>query len=283
MKKKLKNDTGEKKNFDINWKIRKEADYLHWIKKNPSNQIQLAFRNHWTTFSKIIKKYRLTNLKNKILEVGCGRGSLSAYFSDAGYECTLNDSSKTAIQIAKKNFNKFNLAANFNVGDCRKLSFKNNSFDIVFSIGLLEHFRNPKDVINEQLRVLKPGGIIISYIVPKFKSKVQEKYNFFCDILKHEKSKSESTRKQSVFRSKLGINAYKRIYKELNLKKIFSSGIYSLPMISHSCDFPFTLMSKDSEKVLVKYFLKILKSYNKKNPWLCREKYGQAILITGQK
>lgn len=283
MKKKPTNDMGEKKNFDINWKRRKEANYLHWTRKKPVNQIQLAFRNHWITFSQIIKKYQLSKLKKKVLEVGCGRGSLSAYFSDAGYECTLNDSSKKAIQIAKKNFNKFNLAADFNIGDCRNLSFKDNSFDIIFSIGLLEHFKNPNDAIREQVRILKPGGIIISYIVPKFNSKVQERYKFFCDILISEHAKSETIRKQSIFRSRLGIKTYKKIYKTLNLKKIFSSGIYSLPMISHSYDFPFTLMRKETEKILVKYFIKILKSYNKKNPWLCSEQYGQAILISGQK
>jgi len=45
----------------------------------------------------------------------------------------------------------------------------------------------------------------------------------------------------------------------LGLKNIKSSGVYPVPMISHSTDFPFSLMPNKSEKVLVKYCNEILK------------------------
>jgi SAM-dependent methyltransferase len=44
------------------------------------------------------------------------------------------------------------------LGDLFHLPFKDNSFDYVFSIYVLEHIPDTKRAINEMLRVLKPGG-----------------------------------------------------------------------------------------------------------------------------
>jgi len=57
-------------------------------------------------------------------------------------------------------------------------------------------------------------------------------------------------------------------------------------MISHSIDFPFSLMPQKSEQELVQYFKKILIEIEKKtgtHPWLCKEGYGNAFLVWGVK
>ena len=57
-------------------------------------------------------------------------------------------------------------------------------------------------------------------------------------------------------------------------------------MISHSVDFPFSLMPKESERVLVDKIYTMLderKKITETNPWLCKEGYGNAFLIWGVK
>lgn len=55
--------------------------------------------------------------------------------------------------------------ANVNViGDLFSLPFRDNTFDYVFSIYVLEHVPNPELAIKEMHRVLKPGGICYSFI-----------------------------------------------------------------------------------------------------------------------
>ena len=77
----MKNPAGDVLRFDQNWRTTQEAHYLHWTRSEPENQIQLAFRKHWLTFQELMGP----NFKGRrVLEVGCGRGSLSAYFADAG-------------------------------------------------------------------------------------------------------------------------------------------------------------------------------------------------------
>jgi SAM-dependent methyltransferase len=46
------------------------------------------------------------------------------------------------------------------VGDVHRLPLADNSFDCVFCTGVLEHVRDPWQVVREIKRVLKPGGII---------------------------------------------------------------------------------------------------------------------------
>jgi len=47
------------------------------------------------------------------------------------------------------------------VGDAHRLPFKNGSFDIVYSIAVLEHVAKPWIVADEIFRILKPGGFVV--------------------------------------------------------------------------------------------------------------------------
>ena len=282
------NKQGDSASFDTNWKNREESLHTHWTRGKVENQIQLAFRNHWTLFSEIMKNTPEYSKGKRVLEIGCGRGSLSCYFSDSGYDCTLLDLSESVLDVAKDIFDKNKLKAKFIVGDANNLEIPNNSFDVIYSIGLLEHFDDVRTTISEQMRVLDTGGIWFGYIVPKYVDNVQKDYEWINDILKgyYQKNKDVNKNKESVYRSDLGSESYIPILEESGLKNIQVSGVYPLPMISHSIDFPFSLMPVDSEKSLVNYFEEKLKEIEIKtgeHPWLCKEGSGNAFLIWGVK
>lgn len=278
---------GDEISFDNNWKQRKETNYNHWTDGNPKNQIQFAFYNHWLTLKSIIDGTKNFNKGNKTLEVGAGRGSLSAYFSQNGYKTTLLDSSKGVLDIAKNIFSKNNLNAIFDVGNALNLPYEDNSFDIVFSVGLLEHFEDISKPISEQLRVLNKGGIWFGYVVPQFHNKVQKEFGWINQILKtYHPEENTQTSKEDVYRTSYNSKIYVNELKNQGLKNINASGIYSLPMISHSIEFPFSLMNDDAELKLVQFFNEIFKSRKSegiKNPWLCDEEYGNAFLVWGIK
>ncbi|KLE11783.1 hypothetical protein AF80_00095 [Aliarcobacter butzleri L355] len=282
------NKQGDSASFDTNWKNREESLYTHWTRGEVENQIQLAFRNHWTLFSELMKKEPNYNGGKRALEIGCGRGSLSCYFSDAGFDCTLVDLSASVINVAKSIFERNNLKANFQVGDANALEIPDNSFDVIYSIGLLEHFEDIEKPLKEQIRVLDKGGIWFGYIVPKYTDNVQKDYEWINDLLKgyHKQTEQVTVNKESVYRSDFGSERYVPILEKLGLKNIQVSGVYPLPMISHSIDFPFSLMSKDSEKALVKHFEKMMeenRAKTGKHPWLCEEGFGNAFLVWGVK
>jgi ubiquinone/menaquinone biosynthesis C-methylase UbiE len=103
----------------------------------------------------------------KTIEVGSGSALLSCFLAQYGYETYALDYSKSALNVAKNNYMLINKDRRFILGDVRRLPFKNDSFDVVISTGLLEHFRDPQIVVDEMVRVFKKGGLFFSDIVPK--------------------------------------------------------------------------------------------------------------------
>lgn len=281
----MKIKLGSVEAFGENWQTRNETGYSHWTRGQPTNQIQLAFRQHWLTFNELLAG-RVGQMD--CLEVGCGRGTLSAYFADAGWNCSLLDISETAISAAQKMFRENGLDAEYFVDDCTAMPFEDNSFDLTFSIGLLEHFEDVQKVIEEQFRVLRPGGLFIGYVVPEFKNNIQKDYNWVNDVLRQcfvDETK-QATGKSEVYRSDDLSPKYLEILKKLGANEIFTSGTYPLPMISYSPEFPFSLMPDEIEGILVKSFearLEAQRVETNSNPWLCDEEYGQAFLVVGRK
>jgi ubiquinone/menaquinone biosynthesis C-methylase UbiE len=98
--------------------------------------------------------FNLLKVSERILDLGCGDGSRLSLLSKSG---TGVDISSKAISLAKTKFPKLN----FVVGNLEKLSFKKDSFDLVYSAYVFEHVRHPEKVINEAKRVLRPGGNMV--------------------------------------------------------------------------------------------------------------------------
>lgn len=132
----------------------------------PRTQRQLSLYNYYLYFRTVL----LAHGAKDVLETGCGRGTLALYF--AAYDkmrVSLLDSSKDAIEIARLEYGKRNIEAVFHVGDSLVTKFPAESYDAVVTWGLAEHFE-PAQVpafFAEQLRLLRPGGVLISGNIPK--------------------------------------------------------------------------------------------------------------------
>ncbi len=104
----------------------------------------------------------------KTLEVGAGSGSDSIYLAKKGTDTSLVDFSSHSIAVSQKIAKANHVKVHTYQADCRHLPFKSQTFDLVFSVGLVEHFSNPIPVLKEQLRVLRNGGILIIDVPQKF-------------------------------------------------------------------------------------------------------------------
>jgi SAM-dependent methyltransferase len=94
----------------------------------------------------------------KVLEIGCGMGTDGAQFAKAGADYTGVDLTDAAIDLARKRFELSGLKGEFRVADAENLDFADESFDLVYSHGVLHHTPDIQAAINEIHRVLKPGG-----------------------------------------------------------------------------------------------------------------------------
>jgi ubiquinone/menaquinone biosynthesis C-methylase UbiE len=93
-----------------------------------------------------------------VLEIGCGNGADGAMFASHGAIYTGVDLTEEAVESTRAHFNVLGLDGTFQIENAESLSFPDNSFDIVYSHGVLHHTVNPQQAIREVYRVLKPGG-----------------------------------------------------------------------------------------------------------------------------
>ena len=99
--------------------------------------------------------------KAKMLEVGCGMGTDLIQLARRGFDVTGIDLTEEGIKLAQRRFQIYDLSANLRVDDAENLSFDDNTFDIVYSFGVLHHTPDTQKSIDEVQRVLKPGGLAI--------------------------------------------------------------------------------------------------------------------------
>jgi SAM-dependent methyltransferase len=109
----------------------------------------------------------------RVLEVGAGTGRDSLALARAGAEVVTFDYSDESLRLIE------GIAGNemdIVCGDALALPFADASFDIVFHQGLLEHFRQPMDLLRENHRALKPGGFLLV--------DVPQRYHYYT-LMKH--------------------------------------------------------------------------------------------------
>lgn len=108
---------------------------------------------------KFIQKIKKYAKNKKVIETGCGTGLMAGYLQKIGLEVTALDLSQKVLDYAKE------IATNSNVicpckyeqGDILKLKYKDDTFDVSYSNGVLEHF-DDQDIVKtlkEQMRISK--------------------------------------------------------------------------------------------------------------------------------
>jgi SAM-dependent methyltransferase len=104
----------------------------------------------------------LNDLAGKcVLEVGCGAGSHAALFARHGARMAALDLSQDRAAATQRKFDLLRQEDGGSAalqGDGERLPFADNSFDIVYSNGVLHHSPDTQAGVAELLRVLKPGG-----------------------------------------------------------------------------------------------------------------------------
>lgn len=284
----MERNKGDIEVFNKLWHNRGQKHKNWFYRGQPENQIEYAFGQHFDFLKSVVPVKK----GDKVLEVGCGRGSFGAFFADYGCRVTLTDLSAAIIQEAQEIFKSWGLdqQSEFFVCDAMALGLESNTFDITTSIGLLEHFEDPAGVIKEQARVLKKGGIFTAYVVPDkwTMTTLLEPINKALKDMGTLFSEGDGKQaKEPLFRTKYDSAYYKEIMKELGLKEIGSAGVYPYPAISYSPEFPFSLMPLDFEKALVKVFqgFEQLRRANDQgqHPWACEESMAQGFFIWGTK
>lgn len=121
----------------------------------------------------IFKKHEFDCKGKKIIEIGCAPGNYLVKFNkEFGFNVSGIEYSQDGYEKTVQNLEQYGIATNdifledFFNDDF--ISERENSFDIVFSGGFIEHYDDPKKIIIRQLKLVNYGGYLIC-VIPNVK------------------------------------------------------------------------------------------------------------------
>jgi len=107
---------------------------------------------------------------DKILEIGCGIGSVVFKLSGQGYDVVGTDISGEAISYGQKKYADIRLE----VQPAEALPYEDGAFDVVLSFDLFEHIAATDAHLSEVRRLLRPGGHYLLQTPNKYSNAVYE-------------------------------------------------------------------------------------------------------------
>jgi 2-polyprenyl-3-methyl-5-hydroxy-6-metoxy-1,4-benzoquinol methylase len=104
----------------------------------------------------------------RVLEIGCAPGKLLAWGAKArGAKVAGIDYSEIGIAHARKLFNAIGCVGDLRYEDVFASTFPDSAFDLVYSLGVIEHFQDPRDIVARHIRFAVPGGRIV-IVIPNY-------------------------------------------------------------------------------------------------------------------
>ncbi len=135
-----------------------EKEFMEENWKNPDRDYQKPIvEDTIKQFANFLKE---NNITGKLLDIGCGSGKNSVYFTKQGFDVTAFDFTEEALKISKKLAEENNVKINFNQADVTK-KYNFGKFDVILDCGCLHHIRDKywNAYINNLLNASKPGTI----------------------------------------------------------------------------------------------------------------------------
>lgn len=96
----------------------------------------------------------------QVADIGCGAGTSSMLWAEAGHRVLGIDVNAPLIELARKRAQDAGAAIEFRVGTATSLPLEDASVDVCMAAELLEHVQDWETCIAEFIRILKPGGLL---------------------------------------------------------------------------------------------------------------------------
>jgi len=198
-----------------------------------------------------------------VLEVGCGMGTDSRSISRHEADIVSLDLSFDNVAFALKGMQVFDLKGRGVNADAEKLPFKDGTFDVVYSFGVLHHTPDTQRAINEVYRVLKPNGKCVIMLYHKG-------YAYYALWLLHGYKRLFGLYSQDKFTSQYDSTPLSRMYSKKEIRDIFSN--------FKGLDLSMTTFGGAQRHPVLKYVHALLH----KSKFLM-SRFGSFIIIRGEK
>jgi 2-polyprenyl-3-methyl-5-hydroxy-6-metoxy-1,4-benzoquinol methylase len=139
---------------DKTGKVKLAFEEPTWYLQRRRYQIQLR--------AEVVKRFVADRPCTRILDIGCGDGSISIPLLRPENDLTLLDLSTTMLSIAGRNVPaQYQKNVHTLNEDFLAAQLAEGSFDLILCIGVLAHAESPADVVAKIAKLLSPGGCVI--------------------------------------------------------------------------------------------------------------------------
>lgn len=130
----------------------KEVRYGTW---------EIGGPRHYYRERLILKNLQKFIPNGRVLDVGCGTGSLLTKLTVGGYKVYGIDMSEECLEITSKRLKRFssNNHGEVKKGNASQIDYPTDFFDAVIAAEVMEHLEEDYLAVKEFHRVLRPGGI----------------------------------------------------------------------------------------------------------------------------
>jgi len=202
----------------------REGDAAAWDRPIRDSELFDPRRRDIFNFIDETKVKRLRPLlppAGKAIEIGAGSGRLLIRLGrERPYRLFALDYAPYAVRAVRENYRRANAEGYALFGDARALPFPADSFDVVLSGGLLEHFRDPAPILAEMARILRPGGLFYADIVPRKVSLYR--------WAERERMARDENLAEGIYESDLTRSAWRDLIRDAGLRdvRLVSAGVY---------------------------------------------------------
>lgn len=122
----------------------------------------------WRVFARrVVLPWALqgSELRGDVLEIGAGSGAMAEGILEAfpGVRLTATDYDPAMVEMAARRLARFGDRARVQEADATALDFPDAGFDAVLSFIMLHHVMDWERALDEAVRVLRPGGLLVGY------------------------------------------------------------------------------------------------------------------------
>ena len=117
---------------------------------------------HINEILNVFDQYLPKDSKLSVLEIGGAPGQFLVYmYKNYNYKICSLDFSKKGCEKTRENFNILNIQGEVLNYDLFDDTHVLGQFDIVYSLGFIEHFSDLRNVVSKHLKLVKPNGILL--------------------------------------------------------------------------------------------------------------------------
>jgi 2-polyprenyl-3-methyl-5-hydroxy-6-metoxy-1,4-benzoquinol methylase len=131
--------------------------------------------------------------RGRVLDVGCGRGLLLDAFRRRGWDVQGTELTGEAARYARQA-----AGVPVEIGRLEEIGFPESHFDVITMWHVLEHVHDPRVVLAEVKRILKPGGVLLVGVpnFSGFEARLFKDKWFHLDVPRHVTHLTKTTLKQ---------------------------------------------------------------------------------------